>query len=61
MKRFDYQLHLIFSPTKSGQDLAPGIPEKTGTGCYGISGPVPYAVLDKNSILKELINSVLNI
>jgi len=51
MKRFDYQLHLIFSPTKSGQDLAPGIPEKTGTGCYGISGPVPYAVLDKNIIL----------
>jgi len=39
-------------PKNSGrQDLAPGIPEKTGTGCYGISGPVPYAVLDKNIIL----------
>jgi hypothetical protein len=38
-------------PPIGGQDLAPGIPEKTGTGCYGIIGPVPYAVLDKNSIL----------
>jgi hypothetical protein len=36
-------------------------PEKIRTGCYGINGPVPYAVLDKNFYLKEPIKTAPNI
>lgn len=32
----------------AGQDLAPDIPHAFyGTGCYGVMGPDPSAVLDK--------------
>jgi hypothetical protein len=48
------------SPIKSGQELAPGMPIFIGTGCYGVSGPVPSAVLDKK-IFKRTINSASNI
>jgi hypothetical protein len=37
------------------------IDKKIRTGCYGISGPVPYAVLDKNCFVKELIKTASNI
>jgi hypothetical protein len=41
------------------QDLAPDVPinlfanKQIETGCYGICGPVPYAVLDKKYNLKR--------
>ncbi len=33
---------------------------KSKIGCYGVNGPVPLTVLDKN-LFKELINSISNI
>lgn len=37
-----------------GQELAPASPCSV-TGCYGVSGPVPSAVLDKIEGFNELL------
>jgi hypothetical protein len=34
-----------------GQELAPDVP-LGGTGCYGVIGPVPSTVLDKEKVFR---------
>ncbi len=41
-------------PPKAEQELAPAS-QKFETGCYGVMGPVPSAVLDKIEVLNELL------
>jgi hypothetical protein len=56
---------LIFPPARTmrGQELAPGIlPAFCKTGCYGVKGPVPSAVLDKfnldqTSFCRDILSS----
>jgi len=73
MKRYENSIFISsFPPDKIGKaGFSTRHPEKIGTGCYGINGPVPSAVLDKNNIyisqrlmsawLKEQLKSGVNI
>jgi hypothetical protein len=46
--------HLSHLAIADRPELAPGHPA-IGTGCYGVIGPVPSTVLDKNKVLLKKI------